>query len=143
MLNFYKNSENNKKIIHVLDALLDFSVRDWSHRDVDYELYKIINSPNVYEKIIRPGLYPIISKNSFATNEFVFLIRDLSDYIIYDTMSDFLFAKTINQPNEQVQLHKKMISVRSQIIESLFQKDLIDYETYSQQIGKRIKTLLD
>jgi hypothetical protein len=143
MFNFIKNSSNNKTIIYVLDRLLDFSVRDWGNKNIDKNLYKILNGPEVYQEIIHMGVYPITDKNSTASSEYMNFINKLSSYITYDIRTDYLFAQTMNSQEKQEELYKNISLIRLDIIQYIFDKKLITKEIYEQEMKYKIKTLLD
>jgi hypothetical protein len=92
-----QSARNNKKIIHVLDRLLDFSVRDFPNKNFDFRLYKILNSPDVYQKIIHMGVLPIINHSKEVSKDFMRFVNNLWLYIEYDVNTDFLWGKYSTQ----------------------------------------------
>jgi hypothetical protein len=143
LFNFLENSKNNKNIIYVLDRLHDFAVRDWSHKNIDFNLYKILNSPEVYQEAIHMGLYPIVGENKEASPEFIHFINNLWMYIEYDVNTDFLWAKTTDNPNAQKNILEKISSARNEILQYLLDKKLISSERYSNELIYKIKSLTE
>ena len=143
IFNFFRNSKNNKNIIYVLDRLHDFAVRDWSHKNIDFNLYKILNSPEVYQEAIHMGLYPIVGENKEVSPEFILFINNLWMYIEYDVNTDFLWAKTTNNPSAQKNIHEKISKSRKEVLRYLLDKKLISEEQYSSELNYKIKTLTE
>jgi hypothetical protein len=143
LFNFLQNSKNNKNIIYVLDRLHDFAVRDWSHKNIDFNLYKILNSPEVYQEAIHMGLYPIVGENKEASPEFINFINNLWMYIEYDVNMDFLWAKTADNLNAQKNILEKISSARNEILQYLLDKKLISSEQYSNELNYKIKSLTE
>jgi len=143
LFNFLQNSKNNKNIIYVLDRLHDFAVRDWSHKNIDFNLYKILNSPEVYQEAIHTGLYPIVGEKKEATPEFIYFVNNLWMYIEYDVNIDFLWAKTTDNPSAQKNIHEKISQARKDILQYLFDKKLISDQQYSNELNYKIKSLTE
>jgi hypothetical protein len=143
IFNFLKNDKGNKNIIYVLDRLHDFAVRDWSHKKIDFDLYKILNSPEVYQEAIHMGLYPIVGENKDASPEFIRFINNLWMYIEYDVNTDFLWAKTTDNPSAQKYIHEKISQARKDILQYLLNKKLISDEQYSSELNYKIKSLTE
>lgn len=143
LFNFLKNNKDHKNIIYVLDRLHDFTVRDWNHKNIDFNLYKMLNSPEVYHEAIHTGLYPIVGENKEASPEFIHFINNLWMYIEYDVHTDFLWAKTTDNPNAQKNIHEKISLARKEILQYLLNKKLISNERYSNELNYKIKNLAE
>lgn len=141
LFNFLNQNKDHKNIIYVLDRLHDFAVRDWSHKKIDFNLYKILNSPEVYQEAIHVGLYPIVRENKEASPEFIHFVNNLWMYIEYDVNTDFLWAKTTDNPSAQKNIHEKISQARKDILQYLFDKKLISDEQYSNELNYKIKRL--
>ncbi|NQV88231.1 MAG: hypothetical protein HQ402_01575 [Parcubacteria group bacterium] len=143
IFNFFKNSKDNKNIIYVLDRLHDFAVRDWKHKNIDFNLYKVLNSPEVYQEAIHMGLYPIVGENKEASPEFIQFINNLWLYIEYDVNTDFLWAKTTDNPSAQKNIHEKISQARKEILQYLLNKKLISNEQYLSELNHKVKSLVE
>ena len=141
LFNFQKNNKDYKNIIYVLDRLHDFAVRDLIHKNIDFNLYKILNTPEVYQEAIHMGLYPIVGENKEATPEFLHFINNLWMYIVYDTSTDFLWAKTADDFNAQKNIQTKISQARREILQYILNKKLISDEQYSSELNHEIKNL--
>lgn len=137
------NSKDYKNIISVLDRLHDFAVRDWSHKNIDFNLYKILNSAKVYQEAIHMGIYPIVGENKKASPDFIQFINYLWMYIEYDLNTDFLWAKTANDPTAQENIHEKISHVRKEILSYLLSKKVISEKQYSTELNYKIKNLAE
>jgi len=130
LLDFIHVNNDNKRIIYVLDRLHDFAVRDWSHKNIDFKLYALLNSPKVYQEAFHIGLLPIVSDNKEASPEFMQFVNKIWMYIVYDMDTDFLWAKTANDPIAQRSLHEKISTARKGILQYLFDKGLMPEDQY-------------
>ncbi len=141
---FNKNSTNNKNIIYVLDRLLQIAIDGEAihkSRNIDLGLYNLLNSLEINQEIIHLGLLPIVRDNGKASNEFIRFINNLWMYMEYDINSDFLWAKTTDNPNAQKNIYEKIVSVRKEILQYLFYKKLISNEIYLNELNYETKTI--
>lgn len=143
LFDFLRANKDNKRIIYVLDRLHDFAVRDWSHKNIDFDLYAILNSPKVYQEAMHIGLLPILNENKEVSPEFMQFVSNLWAYIVYDMDTDFLWAKTANDPVAQSNLRKNAFMARKGILEYLFTRNLIPENQYLAEIDREPKSLLE
>lgn len=146
LFDFFKNSENNKNIIYVLDRLLQIAIDGEAinkSRNVDLNLYKILNNPKVNQEIIHIGLLPIVRENGKASGEFVRFVNNLWMYMEYDINTDFLWAKTADNSSAQKNLYEKIVAVRKEILEYLFDKKMISGDDFSVELNYKVKNLAE
>ena len=146
LLDFFKSSENNKNIIYVLDRLLQIAIDGEAinkSRKIDLGLYKILNSPKVNQEIIHVGLLPIVRENGKASDEFVRFINNLWMYTEYDINTDFLWAKTTDNPSAQKNLYEKIVGIRKEILQYLLDKKAMSSADFSAQIDYKVKNLVE
>lgn len=146
IFNFLKNSKDNENIIYTLDGLLQISIKGEAihkRRNIDLSLYKILNSPEVNQEIIHLGCLPIIREYRKASKEFLHFVNNLSMYMEYDINLDSLWAKTANNPVAQNNIYQKMVSIRQELLDYLFEKKLISDEQYSDELNHKVKRLTD
>ena len=146
LLDFFKSSENNKNIIYVLDRLLQIAIDGEAinkSRKIDLGLYKILNSPKVNQEIIHVGLLPIVRENGKASDEFVRFINNLWMYTEYDINTDFLWAKTTDNPSAQKNLYEKIVGIRKEILQYLLDKKAMSSADFSAQIDYKVKNLAE
>ena len=72
-------------------------MRDWKDKKIDFELYKILNSENVYQEALHIGLVPIVRKNEEVSEDYMGFINNLWVYMEYDVNNDFLWARAALQ----------------------------------------------
>lgn len=148
LFDFLKCFENNSNIIYVLDRLLQISVDgeeiDKSRR-IDFNLYKILNSPEVNQEIIHTGCLPVIRREGQVTGEYMGFINNLSMYMEYDINSDYLWAMTspglTPDKSKQKDIHKKMVLIRKQLLQYLFDKKLVSSDVYNEELNRRVKSI--
>lgn len=144
---FYnKDSTNNKNIIYVLDSLLNISINAKvidKKRRIDFSLYKILNSPNIYQEVIHMGCMPIIRGNKKISTKFMAFINSLWMYIEYDIHTDFLWAQVAENLEAQRNAHKKMIFIRKELLKYIFDKQLISKDVYTRELNYKVKSLSD
>ena len=146
LLDFFKSSENNKNIIYVLDRLLQIAIDGEAinkSRKIDLGLYKILNSPKVNQEIIHIGLLPIVRENGKASDEFVHFVNNLWMYMEYDINTDFLWAKTTDNPSAQKNLYEKIVAFRKEILQHLLDNGAISSEDFSAQVDYKVKNLAE
>ena len=146
LLDFFKSSENNKNIIYVLDRLLQIAIDGEAinkSRKIDLGLYKILNSPKVNQEIIHVGLLPIVRENGKASDEFVRFINNLWMYKEYEINTDFLWAKTTDNPSAQKNLYEKIVGIRKEILQYLLDKKAMSSADFSAQIDYKVKNLVE
>ena len=146
LFDFLKNSGNNKNIIYVLDRLLQIAIDGEAinkSRKIDMGLYKILNNPKVNQEIIHVGLLPIVRENGKASDEFVHFINNLWMYMEYDINTDFLWAKTTDNPSAQKNLYEKIISIRKEILQYLLDKKMISSDDFSAELNYKVKNLAE
>lgn len=145
ILSFLSNKKDFENIIYVLDRLLQVQIDGEAInkvRNIDLNLYKILNTPKVNQEIIHLGCLPIIRESKKAPNEFNQFINNLSIYMEYDINTDFLRMKTIKNPNSQNDIHEKISLIRKEIIQFIFNKNLISEEVYENELRYKIKKLV-
>jgi len=146
LFDFLRNSENNKNIIYILDRLLQIAIDGEAinkSRKIDMGLYKILNNPKVNQEIIHVGLLPIVRENGKASDEFVRFINNLWMYMEYDINTDFLWAKTTDNPSTQKNLYEKIVSTRKEILQYLFDKKMISNDDFSTELNYKVKNLAE
>lgn len=146
LLNFFKNSEDNKNIIYVLDRLLQIAIDGEAinkSRRIDMSLYKILNDPKVNQEIVHVGLLPIVRENGKASDEFVRFVNNLWMYMEYDINTDFLWAKTTDNPNAQKNLYEKIVAIRKDILQFLLDKKMITSDDFSAELNYKVKNLAE
>ena len=146
IFDFFKNSENNKNIIYVLDRLLQIAIDGEAinkSRKVDMGLYKILNNPKVNKEIIHIGLLPIVRENGKASDEFVHFVNNLWMYMEYDINTDFLWAQTIDNPSAQKNLYEKIVAIRKEILQYLLNNKMISGDDFSAELTFKVKNLAE
>lgn len=146
IFDFFKNSENNKNIIYVLDRLLQIAIDGEAinkSRKVDMGLYKILNNPKVNQEIIHIGLLPIVRENGKASDEFVRFVNNLWMYMEHDINTDFLWAKTTDNPSAQKNLYEKIVAIRKEILQYLLNKKMISGDDFSAELTFKVKNLAE
>ena len=146
IFDFFKNSENNKNIIYVLDRLLQIAIDGEAinkSRKVDMGLYKILNNPKVNKEIIHIGLLPIVRENGKASDEFVHFVNNLWMYMEYDINTDFLWAKTTDNPSAQKNLYEKIVAIRKEILQYLLNNKMISGDDFSAELTFKVKSLAE
>lgn len=141
---FLKNKKDDRNIIYLLDGLLQISIDGEAihkSRNVDLNLYKILNSPKVNQEIIHLGCLPIIRENKKASDEFTQFANNLSIYMEYDINTDILWAKTIDNPSAQQNVYQNIISIRKEMVQYLFDKKLISNEQYFDELNRKVKNI--
>ncbi len=144
IFNFVKNFKDNNSLIYILDALLQIAINGEAinkRRNIDMNLYNILNSPKVNQEIIHMGLYPIISANGNAGEGFMCFVNNLSSYLTYDLKTDILWANTAENHSAQKHVYEKVVLAKKEILEYLLNRDLISEEEYTDEIGRKIKNL--
>jgi len=142
--NFFKNSKTDKNIIYVLDRLLQISIDGEAinkSRKIDLALYQILNNPKVNQEIIHLGVLPIIRENGKASEEFAHFVNNLWKYMEYDINTDFLWAKTTDNPSVQKNLYEKIVATRKEILQYLLDKKMISGDDFSKEINYKVKNL--
>ena len=146
IFDFFKNSENNKNIIYVLDRLLQIAIDGEAinkSRKIDMGLYKILNNPKVNQEIIHIGLLPIVRENGKASDEFVHFVNNLWMYMEYNINTDFLWAKTTDNPSAQKNLYEKIVEIRKEILQYLLNKKMISGDDFSAELSFKVKNLAE
>lgn len=144
ILNFLTNKKDYENIIYILDRLLQVNIDGEAinkTRNIDLNLYKILNNPKVNQEIIHLGCLPIIREGKEASNEFIQFINNLSAYMEYDINTDFLWAKTTDNQNMQEDINEKMYQTRKEILQYLFDKKLMSDEQYVNELEYEVKSL--
>ena len=140
ILNFFNQDSSHRKVVHVLDMLLHVTAsKAFSEkRNLDINLYNILNTKEVNQKI-HEGLLPIIKHNKNLENtEFILFINSLYDYMIYDEKYTDLYMK-VDTDSEARKLFDKITSARNYVIEYLYIQKVLDDFTYNTEINRRIK----
>lgn len=144
IFNFVKNFKDNNSLIYILDALLQIAINGEAinkRRNIDMNLYNILNSPKVNQEIIHMGLYPIISVNGNTEDSFMCFVNNLSSYLTYDLKTDILWANTAENYAAQKHVYEKVVLAKKEILEYLLNRDLISEEEYTDEISRKIKSL--
>ena len=150
LLDFFKNSENKRNIIYVLDRLLQIAINGDAinkSRKIDLSLYKILNSSKINQEIIHIGLIPIIRDHHKVSNEFMHFINNLWMYMEYDMNTSFLWAMTSPglEPDKEKQksIHQKISRARKEILQYLFDKKIVSSAEYASYVDYKVKKLTD
>lgn len=142
--NFFKNINDSRNIIYVLDRLLQISVDGEGinkKRKIDLSLYRLINTWQVNQEIIHTGVVPICRENQNAPEEFIKFIDNLWAYMEYDINTEFFWAKTLNFPEAQEALHLSMSQKRKELMFYLYTKKSITSDVYHDQLNHPVKHL--
>ncbi len=145
LLNFLTNNKDKENIIYVLDRLLQIKINGEAInkiKNIDLNLYNILNSQEINQEVIHLGCLPIIRHSKKASDEFIQFINKLSMYMEYDINTDFIWAKTTDNSSIQNSIHEKLSQMRKEILQYLFDKKLIQEEEYKNELNHKIKQLV-
>lgn len=143
MINFL-NKKVERNIIYVLDFLLQVSVDGKSiaeSRGIDLEFYNLLNRPEINQNVFHVGCLPASRENKPVDNEFADFIKNLSIFIEYDVNTDFVWANTAENENKQKEVHKKIVSIKKDILDYLLKKEAVSSEEYSRLIGVGVRKI--
>ena len=146
IFNFFKKNKDYENIIYVLERLLNLKINGEAiheRRNIDLSLYRILNSKEVNQKIIHSGCLPIVREGKKASMEFLQFVNNLSVYMEYDINTDFLWSKLSDNPIAQENMHKKMISIKEDILQYLLDSKLVSEEQYSMELTRGVKSLTE
>jgi len=146
LFNFFKNSENNKNVIYVLDRLLQITIDGETinkSRKIDIGLYKVLNSSKINQEIIHIGLLPVVRENGKVSDEFMHFVNNLWMYMEYDINTDFLWANTADNLGAQKNLYEKVVAIRKEIMQYLLDKKMISSDDFSVQLNYKVKNLAE
>ncbi len=141
-LDLFHSNKNNKKLINVLDRLLQISIDGENiekNRKIDMDLYKILNTWKVNQEAIHMGLYPIVAANKTVSKEFVKFIDNLWVYIEYDINHDWIWAKSMDDVIARKNINETVLLVRKNILLYLLEKKLISNELFDSQSNYKVK----
>lgn len=143
LINFFKNINNNRQIIYVLESLLYIKTYEDSikkHKHLDSKLYNILTNPDsdIYQKIFHEGCLPIINKQAQTSDEFRSFINNLANYITFDLQSDSVFAQIAENQQAQKDVIEKVRNSRKYLIEYLYDKKLISEDLYEQECNHKV-----
>jgi len=141
LFNFLEDSNNNNKIIYVLEYLLYIKINGETikkRRHIDLDLYNILTAPDVYQKIIHEGCLPITNQNAKVPVEFMTFINNLQMYITFDLKSDSVWSQIAENPQAQEDVIEKVTNIRKELIQYIFDKQLITEEIYTNELNHKV-----
>lgn len=140
----FLSKKDERNAIYVLDYLLQVALNGEEiakARNIDLAFYALLNKVEVNQEIFHIGCLPASRKNKAITSEFAGFIKKLSMYIEYDVNTDFVWAYVVENEVAKNDIHKKVISLKKDILDYLLQKKVISNDEYSEQVGHKVKDL--
>jgi hypothetical protein len=141
MINFL-NKKVERNIIYVLDFLLQVSVDGEAiakSRGIDLEFYNLLNRPEMNQNVFHVGCLPTSRENNPVDNDFADFIENLSLFIEYDVNTDFVWANAVDNENRQKEIHKKIVSIKKDILDYLLNIEAVSSEEYTSLVDVGVK----
>lgn len=111
-------------------------------RNIDLELYKLLNTPKINQEIFHIGCIPLIRNGKKPEKEFTDFIKKLSVFMEYDINTDFVWSKMAEDESKQKMFEEKMGTVRNGILKYLLDHNAITNIDYSNLSSKPVKSMI-
>ena len=124
-----KISDESKVAICVLDKLLQIKLNGDAinkSRNIDLELYGLLNITDVNKEVIHLGLIPVIKDGQKLEKNFLDFIQKLHFYSEYEINHDYYYFNYVEDLKMQKIIITKVTEAKHFILDYIYKKGLLD-----------------